>query len=106
MLILKGNAGKSRVIDILMEQTGSVCFVYNDYPLIFNAICVDSKEYSLDDFFNEIEFMFEKDFATEYFQYLLIYTNEKERSLKRYLKWLEDNRQALRCGQIIITCRE
>ena len=50
MLILKGYCGKSTAINIIMNATNSICFVYDEYPILYNSICVDSREYSLENF--------------------------------------------------------
>lgn len=106
MLILKGNSMKSDVVYRIMGQEDSICFVYYNEPVIRggNSIFVDKNKYSLEDLFNEIDSMFEKDFYDEYFRYLIIYTNEKESKLKEYIDWMEENRIAFRCSNILITC--
>lgn len=104
MLILKGKAMKSDILNSIAQNRKCICFEYHDNPVCLESFFVDSSKYTLDDLFNEIDFIFEKDFYDTYFNYLLIYTNEKEDDVKRYSKWLEDNRRVLRCGEIIITC--
>lgn len=110
MLILKGNAMKSEIINRIMEYGDSICFTYYDNPVVYsnsdNNFFVNKNEYSLEDLFNEIDSMFEKDLYNEYFRYLIIYTNENENKLKRYIDWMEENRIAFRCSEILITCKK
>ncbi len=105
MMILKGDCGKSRVIDILMNKTKSICFVYNDYPLIFNAIGLDSREYSLRDFLDYIACTLKKETINDrHYHYLLIYTNREEIDLQEIINWLNDNKWKIPCRDIILTC--
>lgn len=106
MLILKGNAGKSRIIDILMSKTNSACFVYNDYPLIYKSISVDSSQYSIDDFVECISDTM-KDYIVndEHYQYLLIYTNQKEEDLRKLTDYFDKYKWMIPFVDIIITCK-
>lgn len=106
MLILRGNAGKSRIIDILMNHTKSIGFVYNDYPLIYESICVDSTQYSMNDFVECISDAM-KDYVVngERYSYLLIYTNQKEEELRKLTDWLERYKWRLPIMDIIVTCK-
>lgn len=105
MLILKGDNGKSRVLDIIMNKTNSVCFVYNNYPIICDAICVDSRKYSLEDFLKCIS----EDMLTvindKYYEYLLIYTNQNEEDLKGIIDWINKHKYEIKCINVIITCK-
>lgn len=106
MLIVKGGCGKSRVIDILMAHTNSVCFVYNNYPLIYESICLDSNEYSLVDFLecisDELKNSVVKD---KHYDYLLVYTNQSEENLKEIIDWLEKYKFKIPCRDIVLTCK-
>lgn len=104
MLILKGNSMKSDIINSIVQNRKCICFEYHDNPVCFESFFVDSSKYTLDDLINEIDSIFESSFCDTFFDYLLVYTNEKENTLKKYCKWLEDNRRALRCREIIVTC--
>ena len=106
MLILRGNAGKSRIIDILMDQTNSVCFVYNDYPLIYESICVDSAQYSIEDFVECLSDTI-KDYIVngKHYSYLLIYTNQIEEDLQKLTGWLDKYKWRIPFMDIIVTCR-
>lgn len=105
MLIVKGDCGKSRVIDILMDKTNSICFVYNDYPLIFESIGVDSREYSLEDFLECISDTLEEEaISDKHYDYLLVYTNQDEIDLQEIINWLNKNRWNIPCRDIVLTC--
>ena len=105
MMILKGECGKSRVIDILMDKTNSICFMYNDYPLIFNGIGLDSREYSLDDFLCCIsDTLREESINDKHYDYLLVYTNKDEIDLQNIINWLNKNRWNIPCRDIVLTC--
>lgn len=103
MLIVKGDCGKSRVIDILMSKTNSICFVYHDYPLIYNSICLNSLEYSLEDLKECISDELKASNDLHY-NYIIIYTNKKEKDLKDFIEWLESNPWCSFAGNIIVTC--
>ena len=106
MLIIKGDYGKSRVIDILMAHTNSVCFVYNNYPLIYESIYLDSNEYSLVDFLecisDELKDSVVKD---KHYDYLLVYTNQNEEDLKEIIDWSEKHKFKIPCRDIVLTCK-
>ena len=106
MLIVKGDYGKSRVIDILMAHTNSICFVYNDYPLIYESICVDSNEYSLENFSECIsDVLKDAIIKDKHYEYLLVYTNQNEEDLKKIVDWLDKNKFNIPCRDVIVTCK-
>ena len=106
MLILKGNRGKSRAIDIIADRTNSICFVYNDGPLIFDSIGVDSRTYSLKDFFDcIIETIDQEIIDGKHYDYLLVYTNQKEEDLQDIVNWIENNRWEIPCRDVILSCK-
>ena len=106
MLILKGDLGKSRVIDILMDNTNSICFVYYGHPFSFDAFYLDSREYSLEDFleciFNGMKHAVTND---KYYDYLLIYTNQNEEDLQDIINWLDNYKYEIPCRDVIVTCK-
>ena len=106
MLILKGDVGKSRVIDILMNKTNSVCLVYYDYPVICEAICLDSREYSLKDFLTCISDETKEAVVNDkHYDYLLVYTNANEEDLQEIISWLDKHRCKIPYRDIIVTCK-
>lgn len=107
MLIIKGKSQKSVLANILLDKTKSICFQYYDMPLIFNSICLDSREYSLSDFIECIadELKRVNAYRTHY-DYLIIYTNEKEEDLKELIDWLNEHRWRIFCNDILVMCKE
>lgn len=90
MLILKGENGKSPIANIILGETYSKCFVYNDYPICSNGgIYLDSTEYSLKDLKECIIDWNENDvYPDEIYDYLIVYTNYTEESLTDFIDWL------------------
>ena len=107
MLILKGDCGKSRVAEILMNATTSICFVYDDYfPFVFNAINSDCREYSLNDFLECISDTLEEAVINNNrYDYLFIYTNQDEENLQDIINWLNEYRYNVPCRDIVLTCK-
>lgn len=106
MLIVKGNCGKSRVVDIIASRTNSVCLVYGFYTFIFGSFQIDSRHYSLDDFLKLISKTSQEAIANdEFYDYLIIYTNEREEDLREIINWLEDNKWNMHFRDIILTCK-
>ena len=107
MLIIKGKAQKSAFANILMDKTKSICFQYYDQPVIWNSICVDKSEYSLMDFIECMAETFKELNADRtHYDYLIIYTNEKEEDLKELTDWLNEHRWRVWCRNIIVMCKE
>lgn len=107
MLIVKGESQKSVLANVLMGKTNSICFQYYDIPVIFDSICVDSEEHSMDDFIECIAEEFEKINAHRtHYDYLIIYTNEKEENLKELIDWLNKHRWRIFCNDILVMCKE
>lgn len=108
MLILKGNSMKSEIVNSLMRDGHSVCYAYDDTPVIYgeHAFFVDKRECPLWVFFDRLYSKFIDTYKDDYYKYLIIYTNEKEDTLKEYIDWIKENRIAFRCCQILITCKE
>lgn len=109
MLMLKGSHGKSRVMEILMDKTNSICFIYNDYPVIYNTLngfYVDSKECSLERF---IEFISKElkhaAINDRHYDYMLVYTNENEENLHEVIDWLNKYQLRFPCRDIILACK-
>lgn len=108
MLIVKGENAKSCLANTLMQNTKSICFQYYDAPVVWNSFIVDNTIYSLDNFIKFIEGIL-KGVKTRY-DYLIIYTNEKERDLKKLFDWLNDYvpKEPLLTGSgsILVMCKE
>ena len=108
MIILKGECGKSRVIENLMNTTNSICFMYDNFPSTFSTISLDCREYSLNDFLECISNTLEKAaIDDEHYDYLLIYTNQDEENLQVIINWLKLNeyKDNIPCRDIILACK-
>ena len=105
MLILKGDKGKSRILNQLSEN--SICLEYSEYAVDFkNGYWISSLNYSINEFKYFIkECLYKKVVGENFYNYLIIYTNEKEEDLKDLIDWLEDNERRFLCGDIIVACR-
>ena len=107
MLIVKGEVGKSVLAQILKNNTKSLCFEYHDYPVSYDSYYVDSEVYSLYDFIEYMAETFEELNADRvHYDYLIIYTNEKEKDLKVLIDWLNEHRWRVFCRGIIVMCKE
>lgn len=99
MMILKGESGKSRVVDIILDGTNSVCFVYNDYALFENSIWLDSRMYTLE----HLKLCIVQEIVKyEDYDYLVVYTNQTESNLKDFIGWL---RMTFTYKKFIVTCK-
>lgn len=107
MLIIKGRERKSVLVNILMDKTKSICFQYYDKPVIWDSICVDRTEYSLNDFINCIEEELEKINTNKtHYDYMIIYTNEREKDLTELISWLNKYKWKIFCNDILVMCKE
>ena len=107
MLIVKGKNQKSVLANILMNKTNSICFQYCCYPVILDGICVDSTEYVLNDFIECIAEEFKRVNADRtHYDYLIVYTNEKEEDLKELIDWLNNHRWRIFCNDMLVMCKE
>ena len=106
MLIVKGETQKSILANILMDNTKSICFQYYDMPVIHDSICVDSNEYSLRDFIECIakELLRINAYKVHY-DYLIVYTNEKEENINELVEWLNKHRWRVFCKDILVMCK-
>ena len=106
MLILKGDNGKSVLANIILEYTDSRCFIYNDYPLIYNSVCLDSTKYPLSDLKQCIKDWHPDDMCSDdCYDYLIVYTNQKEEDLADFIDWLRKNVHSFYCKDIIVMCK-
>lgn len=106
MLIVKGKSQKSVLASILLNKTKSICFQYYDMPIIFDSIYVDSREASLNDFIECIAEELKNLNADEkHYDYLIIYTNEKEEDLEELIDWLNEYRWKIFCKDILVMCK-
>lgn len=109
MLIVKGERSKATLANILMLQTRSICFQYYDAaPIVWDSVIVDDTKYSLDDL---IECIIEvvKEETKGLYDYLIVYTNEKEKNLEKLISWLNSYYKgdvAASYADVIVMCKE
>lgn len=96
MLILKGENGKSKAIEAILDHTNSVCFIYHDKQIQLNGIYIDSNKYSVKQLEDYVAIYLQN--ATEFYDYVIIYTNVPEEDICdfQWLGWISAN--------TIITC--
>ena len=102
MLILKGKAEKSRIIEYIRMGMGSmihnsVCFEYNESPVIHNSLYMEKDKFSLDEFCKSIEMYLEDENP----RYIFIYTNEQESDLSDLIEWLD----GVKYCTIVLACQ-
>lgn len=113
MLILKGDKGKSIVLNELMRNKFNECIIW-DEPSVRNiepAWIVDSIVDNMNrcDFGGLYECIMELNdllgVGGENRDFLLIYTNKTEEEIIPLIKWLEDQEKYLFFRQVLVTCR-
>lgn len=106
MQLLKANNGKSRMADLIMNNTKSLCFVYCDYqPYLSKYFYVNSSDYSFEDLkwcINEVTLPV----IEESFDYFIVYTNKTENEMSAFVKWLDHNHYRFHCKEILVMCKE
>ena len=97
MLILKGNNGKSKIIEMILNNTKSICFIYYDEQIPLEGIWVDSSQYSTEELRECIVEHFRNDNTT--YEYVILYTNLPEEKINMipWSKWIGKN--------VIVTCK-
>lgn len=106
MLMLKGDKGKSVILNELMRNKFNECIIW-DEPSVCNiepAWIVDSNE------FNHlyeciIELNNSLGAGGENRDWLLIYTNKTEEEITPLIKWIKDQERYLFFRQVLVTCR-
>lgn len=106
MLVVKGKSQKSVLAYIILNETYSRCFVYNDYSVINGTVYLDSTEYSLEDFKECITEWHTNDvYPDNYYDFLIIYTNQREEALLDFIDWLDKNTLSLHYKNAIVMCK-
>ena len=106
MLILKGDKGKSVVLNELMRNKFNECIIW-DEPSVYN---IDSA-WTIDR--SELNCLYEcimelndsLDFEGENRDYLLIYTNKTEEEITPLIEWIKDQEKYLLYKQVLVTCK-
>lgn len=105
MILIKGNKGKSRIVDIIGRSENSFTYMYytEQIPLTEKYFFLNSKTYSLQDLRKVIIKQNESGDSKCY--YMIIYTNLNEDDLSGFIGWINQNEKNLNCTQVIVTCR-
>ena len=108
MQILKANTQKSITVSFILSSTKSVGFVYHDTPVYISdeTFIVDSSEYTLDDLLECIQEQ-TKVSTTQYYDYLVVYTNRTEGELQDFIGKLDGlhKRHIVSCKEVLVACR-
>lgn len=94
---------KSVVFDIIKQNSKSICYEYNDYPIGDGNIFADSTQHSLSSLLAEMDDMLIRQ-AFDMYDYLLIYTNMPESHLIEFIVDLRRREKNYMCRQIILAC--
>lgn len=105
MLVLRGIAGKSLVVNDLLEHTNSICFEYHFPPIIKNSIFLEDNRHTLEDL-KECIMEYFKTYTDEHYTYLIVYTNLKEEDAKDFYEWMKYNEHLFNCVNSIVACCE
>ena len=108
VLILKGDSGKSVIVETLLKNMESYCYVYYNKQLPFDSGYINSDYHSLTDVIKYLEEDLEADKennAYRTYEYFILYTNNTENELVDVIKWLEQNGEQLCIKNVIVTCK-
>lgn len=109
VLVLKGNSGKSVVTGLIHNNTNNIYIEYYDRSVMFDCWWLDNREYSLDNLRECIEETLEEERNTnpdKIYDYLIVYTNEKEQDLEELIGWMKSYKSPAHCCMALITCKE
>lgn len=106
MLILKGDKGKSVILNELMRSKFNECIIW-DEPSVCNidsAWMIDRSDF---DCLYEciIELNNSLGYNGEFRDWLLIYTNKTEEEITPLIEWIKDQEKYLLYRQVLITCK-
>lgn len=103
MLVLKGKAMKSDVINCIISNNKCICYEYGSYPVCNGSIFGNVKKHSLSSLLAEIDdsLMYNTD---DFYDYLIVYTNMNEYELSEFVHNLSVREKWFRCRQIIVAC--
>lgn len=106
MLMLKGNVGKSVILNELMHNKFNECIIWDDQGVhnIDAAWIVNGSELN---YLYEciIELNDSLGASGENRDFLLIYTNKTEEEITSLIEWIEDQEKYLLFKQVLITCK-
>ena len=89
MLLLKGKAGKSIILEVVHKNTHALTYVYYNQPVIEDSIWVNSDSVEFDEFLTELDNQLKLYGNSMYYDYLIIYTNKGETPIKNKKELIE-----------------
>lgn len=88
MLLLKGKAGKSIILEVVHKNTYALTYVYYNQPVIEDCVWVNSDSMEFGEFLTELDNQL-KTYNCMHYDYLIIYTNKGETSIKNKKELIE-----------------
>jgi hypothetical protein len=104
LLLIKGEVGKSIVVESLLRDLNSIVYVYYEEPLPFNNYFISSYIFSIDELVDSIK-IDTLDEKNKWFKYFIVYTNKEECDIKPIIDLVKDFESKGICRIGIITCR-
>lgn len=104
MLLVKGKNGKSVILDIINKNTKSISIVYYNQPVL-DGLFINSDTMSFQDFMLKLRQYVDKiNIHDKVFDYLIIYTNQGEPTIKRHKELFQRWENAYGF-QVIVGCQ-
>jgi hypothetical protein len=103
MLLLKGKAGKSEVLDILSKETNSLTVIYYNQPVL-SGLYVNSDTMKFQDFMFELQKYIKPLSNQPKYDYLIVYTNQGEPTIKNQ-KELFQQWESIYGFKILVGCQ-
>ena len=104
MLILKGDAMKSHVINCVRDRANCKCYDYSSTPNLYGVVYADRNKYSLSSLLAEIDSVLMYAYEKHY-DYLIVYTDLNENDILEFIDDLKKREGQYLCRQIIIACK-
>lgn len=104
MLILRGNQGKSKVVETLLTGSNSIAYIYYDQAMPFDSYFISSKMFGIEEVTRAIR-LDTLDDRSRNFDYFIVYTNEEEHNLQSIIETLREFESIGVCRVGIVTCK-
>ena len=90
MLLVKGKAGKSVVLEQIHNNTNSLAFIYYNQPVIDGGIWINSDTVDFNGFMANVSKYLDKIEHDIWYDYLIIYTNKGEIPIRNKRDLIEE----------------
>ena len=90
MLLVKGKAGKSFVLEQIHNNTNSLAFIYYNQPVIDGGIWINSDTVDFNGFMANVSKYLDKIEHDIWYDYLIIYTNKGEIPIRNKRDLIEE----------------